>query len=390
MEYNRKSLLKKAIRKISAVSASFLCIAGSLSVAEANELLATVISDKCQKTMKKSKSTKKKVRKKQKRASKRNAEKDFKEKSKKKQKKVAVKKNSVKEKAEKNKNKKTKISKIDKKKQTKKVCRTKKKKKTSISRKISRSEKPNRKTNDKDVNVVFHDGDTIVNQEAYLKGRKYDKAKSNFIYHELMNYKGTINISALGYHLKNICTEDLDNSELRIAYNFMMLEHPDLIQINEAFSATVNEKSHLITTLTPTYIISQKRYAQAIKRVNSEADKIVTQAKKKKTTEGKVKETDRLIRKRVRYKLYKKGISPYGALVERKAFCMGYARTFAMCMDRLHIPCTFEQTDEHIWNRVKIKGKWLVVDTTYNDYDGMLFNLLSKEHIDPDEQISIG
>lgn len=78
----------------------------------------------------------------------------------------------------------------------------------------------------------------------------------------------------------------------------------------------------------------------------------------------------------------------YGALVEGKAMCGGYARAFKAVMDRLDIPCVLIQgsaysgkgvvsdsTSEelkagfvaHMWNAVEVDGMWYGVDVTYND-----------------------
>lgn len=32
----------------------------------------------------------------------------------------------------------------------------------------------------------------------------------------------------------------------------------------------------------------------------------------------------------------------------------GYARAFSLCMSRLNLPCAYELTEEHVWNRVKV------------------------------------
>lgn len=78
----------------------------------------------------------------------------------------------------------------------------------------------------------------------------------------------------------------------------------------------------------------------------------------------------------------------YGALVEGKAMCGGYARAFKAVMDRLGIPCALVQGYaysgngivpeggdspleagfvSHMWNAVEVDGHWYAVDVTYND-----------------------
>ena len=75
----------------------------------------------------------------------------------------------------------------------------------------------------------------------------------------------------------------------------------------------------------------------------------------------------------------------YGALVNKKAMCGGYARAFKAIMDKLNIPCTLVQGyaysgiapkdstagyEAHMWNAVRVDGLWYGVDPTYNSSNG--------------------
>ncbi len=65
----------------------------------------------------------------------------------------------------------------------------------------------------------------------------------------------------------------------------------------------------------------------------------------------------------------------YGALVNKKAVCQGYAMAFKLCMDLLEIDCitiggTANQGEEeisHAWNMVNIEDAWYNVDITWDD-----------------------
>lgn len=71
----------------------------------------------------------------------------------------------------------------------------------------------------------------------------------------------------------------------------------------------------------------------------------------------------------------------YGALVEGKAVCEGYARAFQLLCQRLNVECAviegyaneedkksgvMERTP-HIWNSVNLDGEWYHTDVTWND-----------------------
>ncbi len=71
----------------------------------------------------------------------------------------------------------------------------------------------------------------------------------------------------------------------------------------------------------------------------------------------------------------------YGALVEGKAVCEGYARAFSLLCRRLGVECSLiegyaseknENTgkierEAHIWNCVQLAGNWYHTDVTWND-----------------------
>lgn len=66
----------------------------------------------------------------------------------------------------------------------------------------------------------------------------------------------------------------------------------------------------------------------------------------------------------------------YGALVNKKVVCEGYARTFKYLMDNLNIPCVIVygtgtngngKSEKHAWNYVKIDSNWYAIDVTWDD-----------------------
>ena len=69
----------------------------------------------------------------------------------------------------------------------------------------------------------------------------------------------------------------------------------------------------------------------------------------------------------------------YGAIVEGKAVCEGYARAFQLLCGRLGVHCGVIQgraegfadgeNTNHIWNCVRLEGNWYPVDVTWDDLD---------------------
>ena len=67
----------------------------------------------------------------------------------------------------------------------------------------------------------------------------------------------------------------------------------------------------------------------------------------------------------------KESFEPYGALVNKKAVCQGYAWAFMIFMDILGIENQLITGTAdgvgHMWNMVRLDGEWYHVDVTWND-----------------------
>ena len=66
----------------------------------------------------------------------------------------------------------------------------------------------------------------------------------------------------------------------------------------------------------------------------------------------------------------------YGAIINKKCVCEGYARALKYILDDMNIPCILVigratnsegKTENHAWNYVMIDNKWYGVDTTWDD-----------------------
>lgn len=69
-------------------------------------------------------------------------------------------------------------------------------------------------------------------------------------------------------------------------------------------------------------------------------------------------------------------VMPYGALIQHKGVCTAYAGAFqllakAMGLESIVVTGTLNGNRNHVWNKVKIDGKWCVVDVTGNDEQDM-------------------
>lgn len=82
----------------------------------------------------------------------------------------------------------------------------------------------------------------------------------------------------------------------------------------------------------------------------------------------------------------------YGALIENKVVCEGYAKAFKYILDALNIPCILVTgtatnssgtTEAHMWNYVQLNGIWYGVDPTWDDpiiIGGFIKNNISRDY----------
>lgn len=119
---------------------------------------------------------------------------------------------------------------------------------------------------------------------------------------------------------------------------------------------------------TRTYATASARGRQADRKINA----IVKKAKRYKSKKKQVVYVNNQLRKACSYDYTfnrDDNWNPYGVLVKKKAVCLGYSEAFYACMYRLGIPCKFQinKSGSHIWNKVKVNGKWTHIDVTWND-----------------------
>ncbi len=114
-----------------------------------------------------------------------------------------------------------------------------------------------------------------------------------------------------------------------------------------------------------------------------EVDRIVSQGQKKTTNDvALLRYFQETLRKRVDYDTvaaksdsdhYPNSFHAYGALMEGKAVCQGYAYAFKLLCDKAQIPCwivTGYYGEPHAWNYVWLDGNYYQVDVTRDDtYD---------------------
>lgn len=156
-------------------------------------------------------------------------------------------------------------------------------------------------------------------------------------------------------------------------YNDVVKDHPELFAYRSGNRYTYTSFLNLFykIDITPKTNYSSKRIEKMQKELDLAADKIVKQAKKKKTAYDKILFVHDYIIKATDYDNKKEpdelSHTAYGCLVNKKAVCDGYTYAFTLIMNRLGIPSSDVYGGNHAWNFVLLNGKYYYLDLTWDD-----------------------
>lgn len=135
-----------------------------------------------------------------------------------------------------------------------------------------------------------------------------------------------------------------------------------------------------------TYKYDQETYDKMVKAYDKETNKILSKLNDKMSAYKKIQTIhDELIKSAVYDLDSDNNDNIYGALVDKKAKCDGYARTFTYICGKAGIRTvtvmgydlgTDNKDYGHMWNKVFYNGKWYNIDVTWDDpVSGMKDNL---------------
>ena len=136
----------------------------------------------------------------------------------------------------------------------------------------------------------------------------------------------------------------------------------------------VNNKNYLDSGFSSEYDVNY-----AISKVEKIKTEIINTVSNEKDTYNKIKMVHDILATSIEYDstISKPNIyNIYGALVQKTVVCEGYAKAFKYILDSLNIDCILvvgnginssNQTEDHMWNYVKLNNSWYGVDVTWDD-----------------------
>ena len=186
------------------------------------------------------------------------------------------------------------------------------------------------------------------------------------------------------------CVEDVrsitsnDNEEILTIIGNLISPYNNYTSISVEYDTTGRVK----------YNISYLYDDDMIEYINKEIDKILTEnVTEDMTIEEKIKAAHDYIVQTTEYdQEYEKELNKtgrttyesntaYGLFKNHLAICSGYADTMALILDKLGLENFKVASKTHIWNVVKLNGKYLHIDATWDDPVNNIFGLLSDKYL---------
>ncbi len=162
-------------------------------------------------------------------------------------------------------------------------------------------------------------------------------------------------------------------AELTVVYNIVMCDYPEYFWLGSSCSIA---SSTYVIYIVPQYVLSGSALAAAKTKLEAEIDQMTAGLEGK--SDYKISKVlhDRICLS-TDYVETDNDQSAYGALVENKAVCAGYARAYQLLLSQLGIEAwtVTGQSDipgqnttvPHAWNIVKLDGDWYYTDITWDD-----------------------
>lgn len=214
----------------------------------------------------------------------------------------------------------------------------------------------------------------LSNRWYYDNLSKEEKSLYNRLYKSFLNWEEKIDF------------DGVDSNLLLKVFHSLLLEHPELYYIGQEYEYTYyDNNSSVVYAITPTYLLSEHAYKTQMKEVEQASKEILDKVKEDNLGEFGaelyvhdyiVSNVDYYTEQTVDTKKVDNFRTIYGALVEGKANCMGYARAMSYLMNQIGIECisvtgnavsSNGTSGPHEWNAIKINDNWYQLDLCWDD-----------------------
>ncbi len=167
----------------------------------------------------------------------------------------------------------------------------------------------------------------------------------------------------------------LSKDEFQLALEAVRRDHTEQFWLSTSYSYTPDSSGNVVNML-PEYLMEGEELKAAKVAFNQAIDNMLAHVTSEMTEYEKEKTLHDLLATKVSYVSTANAHNAYGALVEGKAVCEGYAEALQCLLQRVGIQSIQvygeSRGENHAWNMVRIDGEYYLVDLTWNDQDTML------------------
>ena len=179
-------------------------------------------------------------------------------------------------------------------------------------------------------------------------------------------------------------TDRFTKTDLKTVFDAYMRDHPEHFWVGNNYQYNYSPETGIVSSVMPKYILSGSSLRTAKTAFNAAVSDMLRGI----TGSMSEYEREKLLHDRLAEKVVYDGSvlyahSAYGALVQGRAVCEGYAKAFQVLLRKAGI-CSFLITgsginpstgtpEGHAWNAVRINGKYYHVDVTWDDQGENLF-----------------
>lgn len=203
------------------------------------------------------------------------------------------------------------------------------------------------------------DYEEVALYKTYASG--YDQSHDDDILTQLLNMETYVYVQGYGFTTENVIGE----------MSKLVNRHPELYFLGKGFYFSKDANGN-ITKIKPIYAYTKIEVSKMNGEIQSAVDNfykeydITSMSKEEKV----LAVHDYLVSSITYEKTETNRYNLYGALVEKKCVCQGYAQAMEYLLTKAGVTCGVATSDtaEHAWNVVKIGSHWYHCDPTWDDF----------------------
>ena len=170
----------------------------------------------------------------------------------------------------------------------------------------------------------------------------------------------------------------VNTDDIETAFMIFYSDYPEYFWITGGWNAAIKNN---FVTIYPEYSMTGSALNSAKSKFNAKVSELTSGVSG--SDYDKAKNLHDKVVNLVKYVTTPNDQNAYGALVEGKAICNGYARAYQHLMNQIGIPTWYirgtsvnpvtGETIGHAWNIAKLNGSWYYTDVTWDDQDTETF-----------------